>query len=102
MVFFGILVGCDAAHGLAPISLSVDLRDAPRKLLHATEIIPVRPGAMTLAYPKWIGNEHDSSRGYESWRLGGFDFYNEGELVWLEADAIIRDKTGDKNRSMTS
>ena len=52
MVFFGILVACDAAYGLAPISLSVDLRDAPRKLLHATEIIPVRPGAMTLAYPK--------------------------------------------------
>jgi hypothetical protein len=59
MVFFGILVACDAAYGLAPISLSVDLRDAPRKLLHATEIIPVRPGAMTLAYPKWIGNEHE-------------------------------------------
>ena len=59
MVFFGILVACDAAYGQAPISLSVDLRDAPRKLLHATEIIPVRPGAMTLAYPKWIGNEHE-------------------------------------------
>ena len=59
MVFLGILVACDAAYGRPPISLSVDLRDAPRKLLHATEIIPVRPGAMTLAYPKWIGNEHE-------------------------------------------
>lgn len=38
----------------------------------------------------------DGSRGYESWRLGGFDFYGEGELVWLEVDAIIRNKTGDK------
>ena len=38
----------------------------------------------------------DGSRGYESWRLGGFDFYGEGELVWLEVDAIIRNKTGGK------
>jgi len=38
----------------------------------------------------------DGSRGYESWRLGGFDFYGEGELVWLEVDTIIRNKTGGK------
>ena len=56
---FTVSVGCVSAYGQAPITLSVDLRDAPRKLLHATEIIPVRPGAMTLAYPKWIGNEHE-------------------------------------------
>lgn len=56
---FTVSVGCVCACGQAPITLSVDLRDAPRKLLHATEIIPVRPGAMTLAYPKWIGNEHE-------------------------------------------
>jgi predicted metalloprotease with PDZ domain len=52
-------VGCISAYGETPITLSVDLRDAPRKLLHATEIIPVRPGQMTLAYPKWLGNEHE-------------------------------------------
>jgi predicted metalloprotease with PDZ domain len=40
------------------ISLSVDLRDAPRKLLHTTEILPVRPGPLTLAFPEWIRNEH--------------------------------------------
>ena len=41
-----------------PISLSVDLTDAPRKLLRATETIPVSPGAMTLVYPEWIPGEH--------------------------------------------
>ncbi|OEZ63145.1 M61 family metallopeptidase [Duganella sp. HH105] len=41
-----------------PITLSVDLRDAARKLYHATEIIPVRPGQLTLAYPKWLPSEH--------------------------------------------
>jgi hypothetical protein len=56
---FAVSAGCVCAYGHAPITLSVDLRDAPRKLLHATEIIPVHPGVMTLAYPKWIGNEHE-------------------------------------------
>jgi predicted metalloprotease with PDZ domain len=40
------------------ISLSVDLRDAPRKLLHSTEILAVKPGPLTLAFPEWIRNEH--------------------------------------------
>ncbi len=43
---------------LAPITLSVDLTDAPRKILHATETIPVQPGPLTLVYPKWIPGEH--------------------------------------------
>ncbi|MGA8938912.1 MAG: M61 family peptidase [Acidobacteriaceae bacterium] len=41
-----------------PITLSVDLTDAPRKILHATETIPVQPGPMTLVYPEWIPGEH--------------------------------------------
>ena len=41
-----------------PITLSVDLTDAPRKILHATETIPVQPGPLTLVYPEWIPGEH--------------------------------------------
>ena len=45
-----------------PIMLSVDLTDAPRKILHATETIPVQsapqPVSMTLVYPEWIPGEH--------------------------------------------
>ena len=43
-----------AAAAQTPITLSVDLTDAPRKLLRATETIPVQPGPMTLVYPEWI------------------------------------------------
>jgi len=42
----------------APITLAVDLTDAPRKVLHSTETIPVKPGPLTLVYPKWIPGEH--------------------------------------------
>jgi predicted metalloprotease with PDZ domain len=41
-----------------PITLAVDLTDAPRKILHAQETIPVQPGPLTLVYPKWIPGEH--------------------------------------------
>jgi predicted metalloprotease with PDZ domain len=47
-----------AASAQIPIKLSVDLTDAPRKLLHSTESLPVQPGPMALVYPKWIPGEH--------------------------------------------
>jgi predicted metalloprotease with PDZ domain len=46
------------AQSPAPLTLSVDLTDAPRKILHATETIPVQPGPLTLVYPEWIPGEH--------------------------------------------
>lgn len=62
---FALSATCSAASSAAssakpPILLKVDLRDAPRKLLHATEIIPVEPGPMTLAYPQWIPAVHQA------------------------------------------
>jgi len=43
------------------ITLIVDARDATRRILHASEIIPVQPGSLTLQYPKWIPGEHGPS-----------------------------------------
>ena len=40
------------------IALAVDVRETPRKLLHARETLTVTPGALTLVYPKWIPGEH--------------------------------------------
>src|ERR1043165_6063440 len=42
----------------APTLLTVDARDASRRILHATLKIPARPGPLTLLYPKWIPGEH--------------------------------------------
>jgi len=41
-----------------PEKITVDLTDAPRKILHAQMTIPVAPGALTLLYAKWIPGEH--------------------------------------------
>jgi predicted metalloprotease with PDZ domain len=42
----------------APITLSVDAREAPRGILRAQLTIPVRSGPLTLLYPQWIPGEH--------------------------------------------
>jgi predicted metalloprotease with PDZ domain len=49
-----------AGVGAAPqtITLSVDATEAPRKLFHARQTMPVSPGPLTLVYPEWIPGEH--------------------------------------------
>jgi predicted metalloprotease with PDZ domain len=53
-----LLAATLAASAQTPITLSVDLTDAPRKVLHSTETLPVQPGPLTLVYPEWIPGEH--------------------------------------------
>ncbi len=40
-----------------PMRIRIDLTDAPRRLLHITEQIPVRPGPNTFSYPQWIPSQ---------------------------------------------
>src|SRR5262245_58631842 len=52
-----ILPGVAVAQN-GPISLQVDATEATRQILHARLRFPVRPGPLTLLYPKWIPGEH--------------------------------------------
>lgn len=40
------------------MTLAVDATDAARNVVHTRLAIPVRPGPLTLFYPKWIPGEH--------------------------------------------
>jgi len=40
------------------IHLAVDATQAPQKILHVAETIPVQQGPLTLYYPAWIPGEH--------------------------------------------
>ena len=44
-----------------PIELAVDATDAPRGIFHSRLVLPAAPGALTLAYPKWVQGEHAPS-----------------------------------------
>ena len=40
------------------ISLTVDATKTQNKILHAHLVMPVKPGPLTVYYPKWIPGEH--------------------------------------------
>jgi predicted metalloprotease with PDZ domain len=42
----------------APIQITADLSDAPRKIYHAEIDIPVSPGMVSLTTPEWIPGNH--------------------------------------------
>ena len=70
----------------APITLSVDLSDAPRKILHAMEVMPVTAGPLTVVYPKWIPGEHGPTGPIEN--MTGFFITANGQPVKWERDKV--------------
>jgi predicted metalloprotease with PDZ domain len=48
----------DHAEAAEPMSLHVDAREAPRRILHARLRVPAAPGPLVLLYPRWIPGEH--------------------------------------------
>ena len=67
-----------------PLTIAVDLTDAPRKMLHATESIPVTPGPLTLVYPKWIPGEHGPTGPIDN--QVGFVITGNGQVIKWERD----------------
>jgi len=76
-----LLAAASGAWAAGPIVLQVDLREAGRHLFHGHEVIPVKPGPLTLYYPKWIPGEHSPSGPLEN--LAGLKIAAGGKpLAW--------------------
>src|ERR1044072_5071953 len=58
LALFLIFASAAAVSAQTAITLDVDATDAARNILHTKFTIPVRPGPLTLFYPKWIPGEH--------------------------------------------
>ncbi len=69
-----------------PIQLRVDLSDAPRRIVHATERMPVTPGPLTLVYPKWIPGEHGPTGPIEN--MAGFLITGNDKPISWERDPL--------------
>ncbi|MDQ2833022.1 MAG: M61 family peptidase [Acidobacteriota bacterium] len=82
----GVFGALTAVAQTAPITLSVDLTDAPRKILHASETMPVTPGPLTVVYPKWIPGEHGPTGPIEN--MAGFFITANGQPVKWERDKV--------------
>lgn len=58
LALLALLVLTAVLHAQTPIRVTIDARDAPRKIFHSHLTIPATPGPMRLAYAKWIPGEH--------------------------------------------
>jgi len=68
------------------ITLALDARETPRKLLHARETLNVTPGPLTLVYPKWIPGEHSPTGPIDD--LVGLNFTAAGRSLPWRRDAV--------------
>src|ERR671926_702698 len=68
------------------VRLSVDATEAPRKLFHATEVIPAQPGPLTLYYPEWIPGEHGPTGPIIN--LSGLKFTAAGKTLQWRRDPV--------------
>jgi len=60
LLCIGLLLFFTSVSALAQtaMTVSVDATDAARNIIHSKLTIPVKPGPLTLFYPKWIPGEH--------------------------------------------
>ena len=84
LVVGGVLVRSQSA--TPPIALSVDLREAPRRIFHARMMIPATPGPLTLLYPEWIPGEHGPTGPITN--LTGLKFTAAGKPVAWRRDDV--------------
>ena len=68
------------------MSVDVDAAHAPTNVLHVHERIPVAPGPLVLAYPKWVPGEHMPSGPIVN--LAGLDITAGAQRVDWERDLL--------------
>jgi predicted metalloprotease with PDZ domain len=72
----------------APIQITADLSDAPRKLFHAEVDLPVTPGPLSLTTPKWIPGDHRPTGPVDN--IVGVVFTANGQpLAWRRDDVDL-------------
>src|SRR5579871_5157555 len=81
VAILGIAADAAAQQSAKPVKLEVDLRDAARRIYHAKMEFPVKPGPLTLVYPKWIPGEHAPNGPIVD--VTGVKFFANGkEVTW--------------------
>jgi predicted metalloprotease with PDZ domain len=75
-----------AAQSPVTITLLLDATQAPEKILHTRMVMPVKPGALTLYFPKWIPGVHAPSGPIGN--LAGLKFTAEGKTIPWRRDLL--------------
>jgi predicted metalloprotease with PDZ domain len=80
------ILAATTANAAETISLVVDATKTQQKLLHARMVIPVKPGLLTLYYPKWIPGEHGPDGPIAN--LTGLKFEAAGKTILWQRDLL--------------
>jgi len=77
-----LIFTASAALAAETISLTVDATKSAQKILRSHESIPVKPGPLTIYYPKWIPGEHGPEGPIGS--VTGLKFEGNGKTIpWV-------------------
>jgi predicted metalloprotease with PDZ domain len=68
------------------ITLMLDATQAPEKIIHTHMVVPVKPGPLTLYYPKWIPGMHEPSGPVGS--VAGLKFLANGKVIPWRRDLL--------------
>jgi predicted metalloprotease with PDZ domain len=68
------------------ISLTIDATQTPQKILRVHMVLPVKPGPLTLYYPKWIPGEHGPDGPIAN--LTGLKFEAAGKTIPWQRDLL--------------
>ncbi|KFZ39284.1 peptidase M61 [Shewanella mangrovi] len=67
------------------IQLKVDATDLSHRIFNISEVIPAKPGKLTLLYPSWIPGHHSPTGPID--KVAGFEFKANGKVLAWERDA---------------
>ena len=68
------------------VKVVVDASDSPRRIQHVQMSVPVRPGPLTLLYPKWIPGDHGPTGPINE--ISGFALSVNGEPLEWKRDPV--------------
>jgi predicted metalloprotease with PDZ domain len=86
LVCLAVLLLAPFALAAESISLTVDATKTQQKLLYVHEVLPVKPGPLTVYYPKWIPGEHGPYGQISS--LSGLKFSAAGKTIPWRRDTL--------------
>ena len=86
MSFFSVPANSFAQSAQKPVQITVDLREAPKHMFHAKLEFRVKPGPLTLVYPKWIQGEHAPTGPVDN--LAGLKMHAAGKEVAWRRDSL--------------
>jgi predicted metalloprotease with PDZ domain len=75
----------DAAPSAPIATVDVDAREAPRGIERVHLVLPVKPGKLTLLYPKWLPGEHAPNGPIGG--VSGLKFSADGAAIAWQRDA---------------